>query len=200
MRNPNRAPTALGADEQRIVVRVHARFEVDDAIGAAHDWIEHLADPATDDEVCAEIVHAVDAQHDARRQLLLIAEVELLDRRVLQRVVDDVDARRAGAGEDEPGEGIGRRRRKRRELAGRSDRGRRRCRREPRLAARDRLARVRAIRSRASRDRSRCRSRHECSCGRPSDAQLKPMRGPKLFRSFLRSPWRNGCTIGLISS
>ncbi len=36
---------------------------------------------------------------------------------------------------------------------------------------------------------------------RPSPAaQLNPMRGPKLFRSAWRLPWRNGCTIGLISS
>ena len=115
---PDVGAAALGADEQRVVVRVHARLEVDDAIRAADHRVEHLADRAADDEVRAEVVHAVHAQHDAVRQGLLDAEVPLLDARVLHRVVDDVDARGAGAGQDEAGERIGDRRRERRELAG----------------------------------------------------------------------------------
>ena len=43
-----------------------------------------VADGAADDEVRAEVVHAVDAKHHVPRQRALHAEVELLDGRILQ--------------------------------------------------------------------------------------------------------------------
>ena len=59
-----------------------------------------------EDEVRAQVVNAVGADHPVLRELPLEAEVELLHRRVLHGVVDDVDARRACARKNEPGEGI----------------------------------------------------------------------------------------------
>ena len=113
------AAAALGAHEQRVVVRVHARLEIDDAIGSADDRVEDLADRAADDEVRAEIVHAVDAQDDVARERALEAEVPLLHARVLHAVVDDVDPRRPRAGQDEPRERIRDRGGERRKAAGR---------------------------------------------------------------------------------
>ena len=55
----------------------------------------------------AAVVDVVDLQHRVARNLEARAEVELLHRRVLERVVDDVDARGARARQDEAGERVG---------------------------------------------------------------------------------------------
>ena len=43
-RNPNAAPRCSALTQQRVVLRVHARLEVDDAVGSADNRVEHLAD------------------------------------------------------------------------------------------------------------------------------------------------------------
>ena len=105
----------LDAREQGVVVRAHARFEVDDAVGSADDRVEDDADVTPDDEVRPERVDAVQPHAPLVAHLVLDAQVELLRLRVLHRVVDDVDPRRAGARQDEAGERVGDARRKRRQ-------------------------------------------------------------------------------------
>ena len=104
-RNRN-AHASFGAHQHGVVLVVDAGLEVHDAIGPSDDRVEHPR-RAADDEVRAEVVHAVGAQHDVFGSIALDAEVQLLHDRVLHAVVDDVDARRAGARKDEAGERVG---------------------------------------------------------------------------------------------
>src|SRR5581483_59682 len=57
------------------------------------------------------------AQGEIARELRLDADVGLLHHRVLQAVIDDVDAAGAGARQDKAGEGVARGRRERRKVA-----------------------------------------------------------------------------------
>jgi hypothetical protein len=86
--------------------------------GPAHHRVEDLADLPSDDEVGAQVVQAVHAQDHPLAHAGLDPEVELLHARVLQRVVDDVDAGSARAGQREAREGIREMGRERRELPG----------------------------------------------------------------------------------
>ena len=113
---PGSAP--LGADEQCVVVRVHARFEVDDAIRSADHGIEHLANGPAGNEMRADVVDTVDAKDNLPGERALEPKVPLLHTRILQSIIDDVDSRRAGAGKNEPGEGVGKRRRDGRKPSG----------------------------------------------------------------------------------
>ena len=99
------AELPLDRGEQRIVLRADARLEVQDGVGTADHRVEHRADRATDEELGAVRVKPVNPGAPAV-EAPLDPEVELLHRRVLHRVVDDVDAPGARARQDEPGERI----------------------------------------------------------------------------------------------
>ena len=86
-------------------------------VRTAHHRVEHLADRPADDEVGAVVVDEVHPQGGLPRQADLRPQVELLDGGVLHGVVDDVDAARAGPGQDEAREGIGEGRGERRHRA-----------------------------------------------------------------------------------
>src|SRR5258708_584179 len=106
------------ADEQSVILRFDARFQIDDGIRAADYGIEHSADGAADDEMGAEIVQIIDPEREVPCELRLKADVGLLDHRILHAIIDDVDAAGAGARQDEAGERVADRRRDRREAAG----------------------------------------------------------------------------------
>src|SRR6185369_3535847 len=75
------------------------------------------ANHASYDEVCADVANVVGAQDQLVAELLLNADAHLVDHRVLEIVVDDVDATRTCAWQHETGERIRERRRARRKHA-----------------------------------------------------------------------------------
>ena len=95
----------------------------------------------------AERVDAVHADAPLVAHLMLDAEVELLRLRILHRVVDDVDPRRALARQDEAGERIGDARRKRRQGGPSMSHEEHVTGAAPRSAARGRRGRARATES-----------------------------------------------------
>ncbi len=112
------ARNAFRATQQETVVfRLDAGFQIRNRVRTAHDRIEHSADCSTNDEMRAEVVQIVGAKNVVAAKLALDANIRLLDHRILHGVVDDVDSCRSGAGQNKSGEGIRECRRSRWKLA-----------------------------------------------------------------------------------
>src|SRR5262245_7016418 len=88
-------------NEQPVVFRFDARLQIGNGIRSTDNRIEYGTDGTSNDEVRAEVVQVVCSKHVVASKLTLNSEIELLDHRVLHRVVDDIDAPRSGAGKDE---------------------------------------------------------------------------------------------------
>src|SRR5262249_34231113 len=93
---------------------VDARFQIDDAIRSADNRIEDRANRAPDDEMSAEVVQVIGANCKRWSNLLLDAEVKLLHHRILQVVINDIDAACPGTGKNDAGKGRGKEGRERR--------------------------------------------------------------------------------------
>src|ERR1043165_6079086 len=104
--------------QQPVVLRSHTRFEILHDVRSANDRIErHGSDDATDDEVGANVAHVIGTESKLATKLALHARVHLLDHRVLEIIVDDVDAAGSGAGQHKSGERVRKRRGARRKHA-----------------------------------------------------------------------------------
>ena len=71
----------LNAQQQTVILCLNARFQIRHRVRTAHYRIEHGADRAADDEVGAEVVQIVGAQHIVAAKLALNAEIHLLHHR-----------------------------------------------------------------------------------------------------------------------
>ena len=120
----NDARTLLDAQQQPVILCLNARFQIYHGVWSTNHRIEDGADGASNDEMRAEIVQVVGAQHVVISKLPLNADIHLLHHRVLHSVVDDINARRPRARQDEPGKRISQCRRARRKHAHESDRNR----------------------------------------------------------------------------
>src|SRR6185295_11126515 len=87
----------LETKEQTVVLCLHTGLEICHRVRTTHDRVEHTPNCATDDEMRAEVMQVVRAQDVVIAKLSLDAEVHLLHHRILHGVVDDVNARSAGA-------------------------------------------------------------------------------------------------------
>src|ERR1700682_522292 len=73
-------------------MRFGAGLQIGNGFRPTRYWIENRTHRHADNEVRAIVVNAVDLEHPVFREGILNAEVELLDHRILDVVVDDIDA------------------------------------------------------------------------------------------------------------
>src|SRR6185503_18304277 len=94
------------------------RLQILHDVWSTHNRIEwHRADDAADNEMRAKVAHVVCTHDKLIAQLALYAGVHLVHHRVLQIVVDDVDATGAGARQHKSRERVCERRSRRRKHA-----------------------------------------------------------------------------------
>src|SRR5215204_1917529 len=86
--------------KKRVVFEFDARFEVDDAVGTANDRIVDDADGSPDDKARPEIMQVIGAKNEISGKFPAQPKIRLLHHRILQIVVDNIDARSARARQD----------------------------------------------------------------------------------------------------
>src|SRR6185369_7296787 len=97
----------LDTQQQAVVLRAHARLEVLHEVRSTDDRIKrYRTDNTTDNEVCTDVAHVIGAKGKVFAQLALNSDIDLVDHRVLKIIVDDVDAARSSARQNESGERI----------------------------------------------------------------------------------------------
>jgi hypothetical protein len=88
-------------------LRSDARLEVLDSLRTTHDWIKRYgADDASNDEVRADVTQVVRTRDQLTSKLALDAHIHLVDHRVLESVVNDINAARSCSGQHKAGEGV----------------------------------------------------------------------------------------------
>src|SRR5947209_1119597 len=100
------AKLSLCRDEQRVVVRVHAGLDVIDSVRTTGDWIEDGANLPSEEEVRTKVMETVKPQRRLGTEIPLDTGIELLHHAIASTVIDDVDSRRACAGNHWAGERI----------------------------------------------------------------------------------------------
>ena len=180
-------------------MRVDARLQIDDAVGAADDGIEHLANGATNDEVRAEVVHPVDAQDHVVRQLVLDPESNCCTlgfcNRLSMMLMPDAPA--PGRMKPVNGSAVDGAKGGKRPVSGSRKKT------LPGANLDRQRASVEAALERLDLERDTvvvdAVAAVDAGAG-AAGSPVEPDTRPRLFMSRLRSPSRNGRTIGLISS